>query len=295
MGSCQLRSSKAFPKSLALAFSLVLVLGIALVNYASTLDLRFSFFYLLPVALASWRVGRGAGMALSVGSAAIWLVQHLVESRLDPTRRTTAYFNAVLLLSSFALFSWLLSALGRALAREKEAARVDPLTGIPNRRAFFELAESEVQRASRYRRRFTVVYLDVDDFKAINDRRGHAAGDRVLQRLAQTIREVLRTNDFGARLGGDEFIVLLPETGVAEADVVLDRLRRRIADAQCAVDGPLTVSTGCVTFETPPASVDEVLKLADETMYSAKVAGINGLARRVLGGSDRAERTDPAR
>jgi diguanylate cyclase (GGDEF)-like protein len=137
--------------------------------------------------------------------------------------------------------------------------------------------------------------LDVDDFKAINDRRGHAAGDRVLQRLAQAIREVLRTNDFGARLGGDEFIVLLPETGVAEADVVLDRLRRRIADAQCAEDGLLTVSTGCVTFETAPASVDEVLKLADETMYSAKVAGINGLARRVLGGADRAERTDPAR
>ncbi|MGE5275473.1 MAG: GGDEF domain-containing protein, partial [Acidobacteriota bacterium] len=249
------------PRPLALAVSIALVVGIALVNHATTLDLRFSFFYLLPVALASWMVGRGAGLAVSIGCTAAFLAQHLFESRLDPVRRATAYLNGVLLLGFFALFCLLLSALARALAREKQAARVDPLTGIPNRRAFFELAESEIQRALRYRGRITVAYLDLDAFKAINDRKGHAAGDRVLIRLAQAIRGGLRANDVVARVGGDEFIVLLPETGAAEGDAVLEKLRRRIADAQDPEDGPVTVSTGCVTFETPPGSVDEMLKV----------------------------------
>lgn len=282
------------PRSLALAVSIGLAVGIAAVNHATTLDLRFSFFYLLPVALSSWVVGRGAGLAVSVGCAAAFLAQHLFESRLDPARRATAYLNAALVLGFFTLFCLLLSALRRALGREKQAARVDPLTGIPNRRAFFELADSEIQRASRYRGRFTVAYLDLDAFKAINDRKGHSAGDRVLLRLAQAVRRGLRANDVVARVGGDEFIVLLPETGAAEADAVLDKLRSRIADAQDPEDGPVTVSMGCVTFETPPGSVDEMLKLVDEVMYSAKAAGANGLARRVLGGSDRTEHTSRA-
>jgi len=280
--------------SVALAVSFGLIFAIALGNHATSLDLRFSFFYLLPVALSSWVVGRGAGLALSVGCAAAFLTQHLFESRLDPLRRPTAYLNAVLVLVFFALFCLLLSALRRALAREKQAARVDPLTGIPNRRAFFELADSEIQRALRYRGRFTVAYLDLDAFKAINDGKGHAAGDRVLLRLAQAIRRGLRTNDVVARLGGDEFIVLLPETGAAEGDAVVEKLRRRIADAQDPDDGVVTASTGCVTFETPPGSVDEMLKAVDQVMYSAKAAGANGLARRVLGSSDRAQHTSRA-
>ena len=281
--------------SVALAVSVGLIFAIALVNHATTLDLRFSFFYLLPVALSSWVVGRGAGLGLSVVCAATWLVQHLSENHPDPLRQATAYLNAALLLGFFALFALLLSALRRALVREKQAARVDPLTGIPNRRAFFELADSEIQRAMRYRGRFTVAYLDLDAFKAINDRKGHAAGDRVLLRLAQALRGGLRANDVVARLGGDEFIVLLPETGAAEGDAVLEKLRRRIGDAQDPEDGLVTVSAGCVTFETPPASVDEMLKLVDEVMYSTKAAGANGVARRVVGGSDRTARASPAR
>jgi diguanylate cyclase (GGDEF)-like protein len=287
-----LEALERIPRPLALAVSIVLVLGIALVNYVSSLDLRFSFFYLLPVALASWLVGRYEGLILSLASAAIWLVQHLRESGVDPARQTTAFLNAVLLFGFFGLFSLLLSALRRALAREKAAARVDPLTEVPNRRAFFELAESEIHRASRYRGRFTVAFLDLDDFKAVNDRKGHAAGDRVLQRIAQAIRGGLRANDVVARLGGDEFVLLLPETGAAEADPVLDKLRHRIGGAQGEEDDFVTVSTGCVTFEAPPGSVDEMLKLVDEVMYSAKLAGGNAIARRVVVDSDRAERAD---
>lgn len=295
MGSRLSKLLEGIPKSVARVVSIVLVLGIAWVNYGSTLDLRFSLLYLVPVALASWLVGRGAGLALSVGSAALWLIQHLVESRYDPTRRIAVYVNAALLLGFFVLFSWLFSALRRALDREKEAARVDPLTGIPNRRAFLEIAESEVHRSARYGHPFTVAYLDLDNFKTINDRLGHAAGDRALQHVAEAISRGLRANDVGARLGGDEFVVLLPETSVADAHAVLERIRRRIGDAQCAEDGLVTVSVGCVTFEAPPASMDEMLKVVDRVMYSAKTAGANGLVCRVLGGSDRTERTRAGR
>ncbi len=287
-----LEAFERIPRPLALAVSVALVLGIALVDSVSSLELRFSFFYLLPVALASWLVGRYEGLILSLGSAAIWLFQHLRESGVDPARRRTAFLNALLLLGFFGLFSLLLSALRGALAREKEAARVDPLTGVPNRRAFFELAESEIHRASRYRGRFTVAFLDLDNFKAVNDRKGHAAGDRVLQRIATAVRGGLRVNDVVARLGGDEFVVLLPETGASEADPVLEKLRHRIGEAQSEEDGFVTVSTGCVTFEAPPGSVDEMLKLVDEVMYSAKLSGGNTIARRVVADSDRAARAD---
>lgn len=274
---------EAIPGGTAVAIALVMMVGIVVANYETTFDLRFSFFYLLPVALVSWRLGRGAGLATAFASAGVWVTQHLWETHGDPARRAPAVANALVLLGFYVLFAVLLSALRQALDREKKAARADPLTGVPNRRAFFEIAVAEIERAARYRGRFTVAFLDLDAFKAVNDRRGHAAGDRALLRVAHAVRGGLRVNDVVARLGGDEFVVLLPETGGVEADAVIGKLRARIAEAQDPGDGIVTVSTGCVTFEQPPGSVDEMLRLVDGVMYEAKAEGGNGLARRVFG------------
>ncbi|HTC77354.1 MAG TPA: diguanylate cyclase, partial [Terriglobales bacterium] len=108
--------------------------------------------------------------------------------------------------------------LAAALAAEKELSRSDPLTGLPNRRAFYEVALAEADRARRYRHPLSLAYLDVDNFKQVNDDYGHDAGDELLVRVAEVLRRNLRNNDIVARLGGDEFAMLLPETPASATD-----------------------------------------------------------------------------
>ena len=193
------------------AFAGVLIALIAAASYAIP-GIRFSYFYVVPIALTAWYASHRAGTFFSVVGAGAWLVESLLERGFGRPGSAVIYANAVLLFGFFLLFSRLLSALRAALGREKEAARVDALTQISNRRAFAELAGAEIERAARYGGLFTVAYLDLDDFKMVNDRFGHDTGDRVLVLTAQAIRKSLRINDIVARLGGDEFVVLFPET-----------------------------------------------------------------------------------
>ena len=216
---------------------------------------------------------------MAVWSSLVWLIADLLAA--------PAYFRSnVLLLNAgvrfadflvFAYVSHLLAALRVSLSREKESARIDHATGIPNRRAFFEIAEVEVQRARRYQRPFSLAYLDVDDFKKVNDRFGHPAGDLLLQLLAQSIRKDIRAVDTVARLGGDEFALLLPETPLQGAKVVCERIREKFSSRMREKSWPAAFSIGVIHFGTAPASVDAMVKMADEQMYAAKKQGKNSI------------------
>lgn len=252
-------------------------------SYASRDDLRFSFFYLVPVALTAWFVGRTAGFIFAFLGAGAWFAEALIEQHFPSQQIPVVYWNAGLLFGFFLLLSTVLSALRRALQREKAAARLDPLTGIANRRSFFEVAESEIQRMARYGGKFTVAYMDLDNFKAVNDRDGHETGDRLLILTAETLRKSLRVNDVVARLGGDEFIFLLPETGSQEAEAVFRKLRERLSSVMRQRNWPVTFSVGAATFEKVPESADEMVRLVDELMYSAKTGGKDRLEKVVIG------------
>ena len=258
-----------------------LVSLISLTSYAVPVDI--SFFYLVPIALIAWFVGHRAGTLFSALGAGAWVVESLLENKFGKPGNVVVYINGALLLGFFLLFSSLLSALRAALGREKEAARIDALTQISNRRAFSELAEAEIERAARYGGHFTVAFLDLDDFKQVNDRFGHVTGDRVLVETAQAIRKSLRVNDIVARLGGDEFVVLLPHTEPPDVEVVLRKLEAQVAAVMRRGEWPVTVSIGAATFEKPPTSVEQMVKLVDELMYSAKARGKGRLERRVIG------------
>jgi len=147
------------------------------------------------------------------------------------------------------------------------------LTGVANTRAFKELAEAELERARRYGRTFTLASLDLDHFKSVNDTLGHAAGDRLIHDVGQAIRRRLRRVDIVARIGGDEFVVLLPETNAAAAAVALYHIREALQSVADGYGPEVTASFGAVTFVSPPASVEEMLQLADVAMYQAKNAG----------------------
>ncbi len=168
--------------------------------------------------------------------------------------------------------------LKESLERERSAARIDFLTGILNRRGFYEIAGSESQRSRRYKRPLSMVYVDLDNFKRVNDTLGHDAGDELLVQVAAVVHSEVRGTDTVGRLGGDEFAVLLPETDQADGKVVVEKLQRQLRKAMLEKKWPVTFSIGLISFQSPPESTDEMVREADRVMYSAKLRGKNSVA-----------------
>jgi diguanylate cyclase (GGDEF)-like protein len=157
-------------------------------------------------------------------------------------------------------------------------AAIDWLTGLYNRRHFETLAQAELARSQRYMRPLTVMMMDVDHFKDINDRYGHATGDRVLQALSTVCLATKRDADVAARIGGEEFALLLPETTEAAAAQFAERLRQQIRDCAPAVEGeklPITVSIGIAGATLKTSGIEPLLNGADQALYDAKRAGRN--------------------
>lgn len=168
----------------------------------------------------------------------------------------------------------------KKLERELERqARIDMLTGLNNRRHFFELAEHELARARRHDEPLTVLMLDVDHFKRVNDTYGHHVGDMVLRKMSEVCTQTLRENDILGRMGGEEFAILFPETGRSQALETAERLRLAVAntDVQIAPGKSVrfTVSIGVAFFSAADVNVDAILKRADAVLYEAKNTGRN--------------------
>jgi diguanylate cyclase (GGDEF)-like protein/PAS domain S-box-containing protein len=172
-----------------------------------------------------------------------------------------------------------------ASEKRRQAAFCDHLTGLANRRAFFEAAELELDRAGHTPRPLALVIFDADHFKQINDCHGHPAGDQVLCDLATSLRDTFRAVDTVARIGGEEFAVLLPSTGLAQAVAIAERLCVAVSTRLVAVDGAeiaYTVSAGVAVLEgetgAEPGNIDALIKRADAALYHAKNAGRNRVA-----------------
>jgi len=166
----------------------------------------------------------------------------------------------------------------RTELRHKTAAMTDPLTGLLNRRAFLQDAETLLQQQTARDRPIAVLLIDLDHFKSINDRFGHAVGDKVLQIFAKTTRAGLRQSDLVGRLGGEEFTVVLADAGVDNAYLVADRLRKTFAAAAAVVDGEAvyaTASTGVAVIVDPSQDLAKLITLADQALYLAKARGRN--------------------
>jgi diguanylate cyclase (GGDEF)-like protein len=171
--------------------------------------------------------------------------------------------------------------LGLYLA-EKELSRKDSKTGALNERAFNAVLNHEIKRSRRHRNPLTIVYIDLDGFKAVNDSLGHRTGDLVLQVTVWTMQSTLREMDIVARLGGDEFALLLPETSADNARVVFDKVQKAITEALKLYKWQVTFSAGMVTFKTPPATADHMIDVAERAMYSVKHSEKNRISRLVL-------------
>ncbi|MDP2311849.1 MAG: GGDEF domain-containing protein [Pseudomonadota bacterium] len=163
------------------------------------------------------------------------------------------------------------------LDRERVLARTDPLTGLPNRRTFNEVAEAHIRRMQRDRRPCTVLYIDIDRFKYVNDAFGHQVGDALLREVGATLVRHIRACDTAARLGGDEFVVLLEGE---QGEPAAGRLYEALLAIPRVPELGVGFSLGAVSFRSPPPSAEDMIRRADSVMYVAKELG-NQVVHRV--------------
>ena len=271
---------------LVLACSLLLLAAVGWVDYVTGVELRVFPLYFLPLTFVSLRFRRPAALAFTLRAP---------RPGSDPTtwrawqRRAgrSSLANAAIMLVAFVFVTILAAKHRTSLERERILSRTDSLTGLPNSRGFYEAAGAEVVRSGRYRHPVTLAYLDIDDFKEINDRFGHARGDELLVAVARALRSASRSSDLVGRLGGDEFVDPLSRDrtrcgrrGATEAPGAspgfLEGRRLACADGQHRC-----------RFATPcrPRTSRPLVRQADALMYEVKTSGKNGV-RSVEGASD---------
>lgn len=272
-------SARSRPTLFGLAGVLVVLIGF--VDYISGPYLSISLFYLLPITIIAWFTNRWSALWLCVICGSVWLFAALTTAHAYPSP-VYAYWNAGLRVIVFCLVAYTLTSLRRSLEHERDLARKDSLTQVSNSRSFFELSTVEIHRARRYRRPLSLAYVDIDNFKEINDTLGHSVGDALLRCVAECLLRNMRTEDLVARLGGDEFAVLLPEAAPDAAMVAMKKARKRLLVAVEEKGWPVTFSIGIASYEIPPVTVDELVHAADKVMYSVKTNSKNAVAQEVF-------------
>ena len=283
MSSSVLMRLQQLPRIAVLLFGLAMIAAIAWLDSATGPKLLLNVFYLLPVMLVAWVTASTAYGLVAV--LATFLVGPL-ETYLDGLSiysLPVAAWNAGMRTAVFCIVLLLLAEVRELVARLQEQSLTDELTGVANRRAFLDVAAREIERSRRYKHELSLAYLDIDAFKAANDRFGHAVGDRVLIALAGVARATARSVDTVARIGGDEFVILMPETDALAALPLAERLCTACSRAAGLGAAPVTCSVGLVTFERAPDGVEELLTSADALMYEVKAAGGDGVRHASVG------------
>jgi diguanylate cyclase (GGDEF)-like protein len=239
-------------------------------------DYSLIIFYLIPVSLTAWFISKEIGVFFCVLSL---LARITADFSTSPAiqRSSLHYWNLFIEFLFLIIMSVLFSVLKNKLDSEKILARVDPLTKAINRRSFFDLAELEINRAHRYGHPFAIAYIDLDNFKEINDQYGHSTGDKLLIAVANTINSNIRNTDILARFGGDEFVILLPETTGEAAQATLDKVHRQLRETMSNHSWRVTFSIGAISYRRPPKNVEEAVRGADTLMYKVKRSGKNRL------------------
>ncbi|MDX2507936.1 MAG: GGDEF domain-containing protein [Desulfobacterales bacterium] len=247
---------------------------ISFIKYQIGPEWALSAFYIFPIILVTWYAGIGAGIFISFTSAISWLFADLMMVNLF-SNPIIPYLNETFRLIVFLIITFIIFKLKTSLENQKQLAGTDPLTSVANRRAFYDFGNMELNKARRYQTPISFLYLDIDNFKKINDHFGHHIGDKLLRSVAETIKNSIRAIDLIVRFGGDEFGILLAETGAESAAQVVGKLKKKLIELVQDNGWPVTFSIGVATFINPPDRIDEMIDAADAQMYFAKQNGNN--------------------
>ncbi|AFZ34033.1 diguanylate cyclase [Stanieria cyanosphaera PCC 7437] len=262
-----------------LLINIIWTLSIGYLDYLILLDISLSNVYLLPIISTTWLTNRFYGFIISILAACLWLFAELIAK--DHAYSITIW-NGLVDLSIFILITYILSQLKLAYEQEKYWARYDGLTGIYNRRFGLNLLATEINRSRRFKHSFSVAYFDLDNFKQVNDRLGHQAGDNLLKEIIKIIRKSIRGYDLLIRLGGDEVLLVLPKSNYNNTQQVIERIQTLINQNIQIKFSSVSLSVGVATFLDVPRSIDDILEKADALMYLVKQRGKNGIEHQIF-------------
>ncbi|MFP4466624.1 MAG: GGDEF domain-containing protein [Candidatus Goldiibacteriota bacterium] len=257
-----------------ISYAAIIILGA--VDYISGHRVSFMTFYAIPIAALAWYGKRIYAVSGSIIAVGLWLA---VDMAYIPQYRNfiIPYWNAFTAFFFYLIIAFLLSSLGREMQKQKKMAETDYLTKIDNRRSFNKKIIMELERAKRHRYPVTIIYMDVDNFKRINDTYGHDTGDIILVKAASVMRRNIRISDIAARLGGDEFAMFLPEMEKKGAEKLVEKLRIKLKKECCVYVKRVTFSFGVTVYKRVKANMNarQMLKEADRLMYKIKKKGKN--------------------
>jgi diguanylate cyclase (GGDEF)-like protein len=267
-----MRTLSSSYKAILFIVLLASIVSVGLIDHATGTELAFSIFYLFPLGIAGWYIGWKTGVFLSLESAFCWYIADILARTVPYSNPWIPVWNAGVRLITFLAITILLAAIRKILNRESLYARIDHLTNAANARSFYETVDARISLLKRNQQPFSILYLDMDNLKPLNDSHGHAVGDKALHATVSTLKRTLRPSDIVARLGGDEFAVLLAEADAQSAE----RISTRVQSALRQNPGKLyrvTFSIGALTCSAAPKTVDELMEKADNLMYEAKRGG----------------------
>ncbi|WP_246545426.1 GGDEF domain-containing protein [Pelotalea chapellei] len=249
---------------------LVCSLLLGVLDFLTPMEYSFSFLYLLPISFTTWFAGKRPGLVISIICTAFWS-----EYRYQGASGAAAW-NILSTLGIFCVVAIMLFRIRQLWEAESTLSRTDPLTGVMNLRAFMEIVEYELMRLKREKSPFSIAYIDLDNFKQINDSYGHRKGDELLNEVVRCLASNLRKTDAVARIGGDEFTIFFPATDQKAVKVVTQKVREELKMLSSNTLAT-TISMGVVTCIDGACNLDEVISIADSLMYEVKKAGKNNV------------------
>ncbi len=260
---------------IAWALALIAIALLGILRSSTEAEYAFASAVIIPVCMVAWTGGFKHGFVVSTLAVVMWILADLLSDR-QFAEVWVPWVNGLTRLTTYGFVAYMTAWVRTLLTDVVELATRDALTGLLNRRAFFELGEAEVSRARRYGHPLAVIFLDLDNFKQLNDTQGHDAGDAALMEVAAALKQTLRTTDHIARLGGDEFAILLPEIGHEAATEAGTKIANAVATALSVFKG-VSVSIGIAWFEGRHGDFPGMLKAADALMYEIKQSGKCGV------------------
>lgn len=286
--------------------SFAAIAAIGYLDWRTGAEVSLTLFYVVPIAVLGWWVGPAPAFAGAGAATVAWFLG--MSEGLDPAGMPMLLWNTVNRLVVFLFVSTATTALRNErtallemnarnvelLAREHSLARLDSLTELANSLAFRERLREDLPRLRRSGASFCLAYVDLDNFKGVNDGFGHSAGDEALRRVARILRGAVRSGDLVARIGGDEFALVLWEAKREAAEAVAGRMIRGVAELGADYPGTgLGATVGIAWIARAPGETDEVLRRADAALYRAKSEGKGRFAVEVMEASADPEPTNP--
>lgn len=259
---------------------MLLIAGLAI---ATTNTIYFEPFFALPIILACWYSSKKSGILLALFTVVTLLISKELINVSGLSMESIIY-DGISHLVAYVFLAMLIASFRSVHQVELIAADTDSMTGLLNPRGFYAELANELLRSIRYKRVFSLAYIDIDNFKAINDSQGHTAGDDLLKEVADCLKSSLRATDSVARLGGDEYACLLPETRTEEAKKAYSIVEQRLIKSMRSHNWQVSFSVGIVTFETLPKDIKEAIAITDDLMYSVKNNEKNNIAYQIWHG-----------